>query len=426
MERLVLQQLKDWKDKSGRKPLILNGARQVGKTWALREFARREYKKEAYVVCRKNDLVEQIFKPDFNVERILRALRAVSGVDITPGDTLIILDEVQEVPEAVESLKYFCEAAPDYHIAVAGSLLGLAMHSGASFPVGKVDTIDVHPMNFEEFLLAVGQVEVYKALQARDFGLTNLIHEKLVDLLRQYFYVGGMPEAVGVYAATSALREVRRIQKDILRGYEYDFSKHATTEQTERIRMVWRGIPSQLFKDNKKFIYGALRTGARAKDYEWAIQWLVDSGLVVKVPLTTKVALPLAIYEDMSAFKLYVLDVGLLGAMVDTEAKNVLINNDIFTEYKGGMTENYVLQQLHSHGVSPIYYHKTDHSRLELDFIIQQDGAVMPIEVKAEANVRANSLTALLAANPSMHATRFSMLPYREQGQMTCVPLYAV
>lgn len=426
MERFVLQQLAEWKRRQNRKPLILNGARQVGKTWALREFARREYKKEAYVVCRKNDLVEQIFKPDFNVERILRALRAVSGVDITPGDTLIILDEVQEIPEAVESLKYFCESAPDYHIAVAGSLLGLAMHSGASFPVGKVDTIDVNPMNFEEFLLAVGQTEVFKALQAKDFGLTNLIHEKLVDLLRQYYYVGGMPEAVGEYVATSALREVRRIQKDILRGYEYDFSKHAPTEQTERIRIVWRGIPSQLFKDNKKFIYGALRTGARAKDFKWAIQWLVDSGLVVKVPLTTKVALPLAIYEDLSAFKLYVLDVGLLGAMVDTEAKNVLINNDIFTEYKGGMTENYVLQQLRSHGVSPIYYHKTDNSRLELDFIIQQDGAVMPIEVKAEANVRANSLTALLAANPSLRATRFSMLPYREQGQMTCVPLYAV
>ena len=426
MERLVIKELTQWKAKRGRKPLILNGARQVGKTWALREFARREYAKEAYVVCRKNELVGQIFKQDFDTKRILRSLCALTGVDITPEDTLIILDEVQEIPEAIESLKYFCEEAPEYHIAVAGSLLGLAMHSGASFPIGKVNTIDVHPMNFEEFLMAIGESEACKILDTKDFGLISPLHNKYVDLLRQYYYVGGMPEAVAEYASTGALREVRQIQKEILRGYEYDFSKHAPSEQTERIRMVWRSIPSQLFKDNKKFIFGALRQGARAKDFEWAIQWLIDSGLVSKVPLCAKVELPLAIYEDLTAFKLYVLDVGLLGAMVDTDPKNVLINNNVFSEYKGGMTENYVLEEMKSHGVSPIYYHKTGDSRAELDFIIQREGKVTPIEVKAESNVRANSLSAMLEKNPDMQALRYSMLPYREQGQMTCMPLYAV
>ncbi len=426
MERLVLQQLIEWKNRRNRKPLILNGARQVGKTWILREFARREYKKEAYLLCRKNDLAEQIFKQDFDVDRILRSLRALTGVDITPDDTLIILDEVQEIPEAIESLKYFCEQLPDYHIAVAGSLLGISLHRGVSYPVGKVNEIAVYPMNFEEFLLAKGETEKYKLLKTRDFQTINLLHEKFVDLLRQYYYVGGMPEAVNEYVETGALNEVRRIQTELLRGYEQDFSKHAPKEQVERVRMVWRSVPSQLFKDNKKFVYGALRDGARAKDFEMAIQWLLDAGLVYKVPRCTKPALPLDIYEDLSAFKLYLMDVGLLGAMVNTEPVQVLMSNQIFSEYKGGMTENYVLQQMKSKGVAPIYYHKADNSRLELDFVIQKDGKVLPIEVKAEENVRANSLTTLLSQQPDMTAVRYSMLPYRQQGQMECVPLYAI
>ena len=426
MERLVLQRLIEWKNRRSRKPLILNGARQVGKTWILREFARREYKKEAYLLCRKNDLAEQIFKQDFDVDRILRSLRALTGVDITPDDTLIILDEVQEIPEAIESLKYFCEQLPDYHIAVAGSLLGISLHRGVSYPVGKVNEIAVCPMNFEEFLLAKGETEKYKLLKTRDFQTINLLHEKFVDLLRQYYYVGGMPEAVKEYVETGALNEVRRIQTELLRGYEQDFSKHAPKEQVERVRMVWRSVPSQLFKDNKKFVYGALRDGARAKDFEMAIQWLLDAGLVYKVPRCTKPALPLDIYEDLSAFKLYLMDVGLLGAMVNTEPVQVLMSNQIFSEYKGGMTENYVLQQMKSKGVAPIYYHKADNSRLELDFVIQKDGKVLPIEVKAEENVRANSLTTLLSQQPDMTAVRYSMLPYRQQGQMECVPLYAI
>lgn len=426
MQRVILQKFIEWKSFSDRKPLIVNGARQVGKTWLLREFARTEYAKEAYIICRKNDIVRQIFTQDFDVNRILRALRALSGVDITPEDTLIVLDEVQDVPEVLEALKYFCEEAPEYHIAVAGSLLGISLHNGVSYPVGKVNEINVYPMNFEEFVLAKGETEVFKLIVNRDYMTMNLIHEKMVDLLRQYYYVGGMPEAVKKYVESDSLIEVRRIQKEILNGYELDLSKHAPKEQVPRISMVWKSIPSQLFKDNKKFIYGALRKGARANDFEIAIQWLVDSGLVYKVPKCTKPALPLDVYEDLSCFKLYMLDVGLLGAMVNTEPVQVLINNNVFVEYKGGMTEQYVLQQMKSHGVSPIYYHKTDDSRLELDFVIQYNAKLLPIEVKAEGNVRANSLTTLLAKNPDLKAVRFSMLPYKEQGQLECLPLYSV
>ncbi len=426
MERLVLQTLKEWKESKDRKPLIINGARQVGKTWALREFARREYKKEAYVVCRKNELVEQIFKKDFNVERILMSLRAVTHVDITPGDTLIILDEVQEIPEAIEALKYFCESAPQYHIAVAGSLLGISLHRNVSYPVGKVNEIDIYPMSYREFLLAKGEEQACRLLEEHHFDITNLLHEKYVGLLREYYYVGGMPEAVKSYVESGALQEVRKIQKEILNGYERDFSKHAPKDEVERIRQVWRSIPSQLFKDNKKFIYGALRHGARAKDFEMAIEWLADSGLLYKIPRCTKLALPLSIYEDLSAFKLYLLDVGLLGAMVDTDPSQVLINNQVFTEYKGGMTEAYVLQEMKSRGIAPIYYHKTDDSRLELDFVIQSQGKLLPVEVKAEGNVRANSLTNLLRSAPELRAVRFSMLPYQKQEQLYCVPLYAI
>lgn len=426
MERIVLQELIRWKNSEDRKPLILNGARQVGKTWVLREFAKREYSKEAYVVCRKNEYAKNLFTKDFDVERILRGLRAITSVDITPGDTIIILDEVQDIPEAIESLKYFCEQAPQYHIAVAGSLLGISLHESVSYPVGKVDEIRVFPMNFEEFLLAKGDVEIYKAVVSKDYDTTNIIHEKLVDLLRQYYYVGGMPEVVQKYIDTGALQSVRHIQNRILSGYDIDFSKHAPSEQVQRIRMVWKSIPSQLFKENKKFIYGALRKGARAREYEIAIEWLVNAGLVYKVQRCNKLSLPLAVYEDLAAFKLYFLDLGLLGAMVNTEPVQVLVSGNIFSEFKGGMTEQFVLQQFMSHNILPVYYYKTDDSRLELDFVIQRHGTILPIEVKAEGNVRANSLTMFLANNPDVKAERYSMLPYKEQKQITCIPLYLI
>ena len=427
MERLVFEKLVEWKDNEGRKPLILNGARQVGKTWLLQELGARCFQKVAYLVCRNNPELKSVFTQDFNVDRILRALRALSGVDITPGDTLVILDEVQDIPEAIEALKYFCEEIPEYHIAVAGSLLGISLHEGVSYPVGKVDEINVYPLNFAEFLLAKGEREAYKLLREKDFRTTNLIHEKYVDLLRQYYYVGGMPEAVKNYVETDGLQLVRKIQKEILKGYERDFSKHAPKEQVPRIRLVWQTLPSQLFKENKKFIYGSMRPGARAKDFEIAIQWLADAGLVYKVPLCKAVKLPLKIYEDTSAFKLFTLDLGLLGAMVDTDPGDVLLKNDIFSEYKGGMTEQFVLEEMKSHGEENIFYHKADDGkRLEIDFMIQREGKLVPIEVKAESNIRANSLSRLLEQDKELHAIRYSMKPYAEQGQMTCIPLYAI
>lgn len=426
MERTVYKQLVEWKEAKGRKPLVLNGARQVGKTWLLKEFAAHEYKKMAYVMCRKNHMASEIFNADFNTDRILLALRALTGVDITAGDTLIILDEVQDIPAALESLKYFREQLPQYHIAVAGSLLGLAIHEGVSYPVGQVDMIDVYPMNFEEFLMAKGEGELCKLLQSRDFTTINMLHDKYTNLLRQYFYVGGMPEAVAKYIATDELQSVRKIQKEILKGYDQDFSKHAPREQVERIRMVWQTIPSQLFRENKKFIYGSVRKGSRAKDFEIAIQWLCDAGLAYKVTRVGKPSLPLKIYEEPTVFKLYLTDLGLLGAMADVEPSQVLVNNQIFSEYKGGMTEQYILQQMKSHNIDNVYYHSTDESRLEIDFLMQRDGQLLPIEVKAEENVRSNSLTALLKKNPTLHAVRYSMKSYIEQEQMTNIPLYAV
>ena len=426
MERLIYQELVEWKNSHNRKPLILNGARQVGKTWLLQELAKKEYKQSAYINCRKNELARHVFTMDFNIDRILRALRAMTGIDITPGDTLIIFDEVQDIPEAIESLKYFCEQAPEYHVAVAGSLLGISLHTGVSFPVGKVNEINIYPMNFEEFLLAMGEKEKYKLLVSHDFETINILHEQYINLLRQYYYVGGMPEAVKQYAATESLNEVRKIQKEILDGYEKDFSKHAPKSEVPRIKMIWRSIPSQLFKENKRFIYGALRKGARANDYEMAIEWLLDAGLVYKVPRCSKLALPLGVYEELSAFKLYMLDMGLLGAMVSTDPVQVLIENKMFSEYKGGITEQYVLQQMKSHGIAPIYYYSAKNSRLELDFIIQRNAQLVPIEVKAKSNIRANSLTSLLRKRQDLHADRYSMLPYKEEEHLTNIPLYAV
>ena len=426
MRRLALKNLLEWKKGANRKPLILNGARQVGKTWLLREFAKTAYEKEAYIVCRKNDLAKQVFARDFDIGRILRDLSALSKVDITPGDTLIILDEVQDIPEAIEALKYFYEQAPEYHIAVAGSLLGISLHQGVSFPVGKVDELNVFPMNFMEFLDAIGEQESLKLLENSDFDGIAPLHEKFVDLLRQYYYVGGMPEAVKLYAESKALQGVREIQKSILRGYEQDFSKHAPKDQVAKIKLVWKSVPSQLFKENKKFIYGALRKGARATQYEEAIEWLVDSGLLYKVSRVSKPALPLSIYEEMNIFKLYTLDVGLLGAMANTDSSQILIKSDLIVEFNGGLAEQFILQQMKSERIEPIYYHSTDDSRLELDFLIQSDGHLLPIEVKSGESVRSNSLSMLLQKTPGLRAVRYSLRPCKEQDSLTNIPLYAV
>lgn len=426
MKRKIYSKLIEWKESSSHKPLILNGVRQCGKTYIMKEFGKNEFQTFAYVNCDRNENLHQIFEGGFNISKIIRGISALSGVDIIPGKTLIFLDEVQSFPLVLESLKYFCEDAPDYHVAVAGSLLGIALHSGVSFPVGKVQTMKLYPMDFEEFLMAKGEQQLLRIMHDHDFDLLTALHEKCKDLLRQYYYVGGMPEVVKSYIDNGQLKPVRAIQNEILSNYAGDFSKHAPYQEVPRISMVWQSILGQLSRENKKFIYGALKKGGRAKEFEVAIQWLVDAGLVYKVNKCTKPQLPLKFYEDFTAFKLYLCDCGLMGAMADTAAKDVLIGDSVFTEYKGAFTEQYVLQQILSSGTSDIYYYSADDSRMEMDFLMQREGALLPVEVKGGTSIKSTSLHNYLMEHPGIQAIRYSMLPYRKQDFLTNIPLYAV
>ncbi len=426
MKRKIYSKLIEWKKSPSHKPLILNGVRQCGKTYIMKEFGKNEFQTFAYVNCDRNENLHQIFEGGFNISKIIRGISALSGVDIIPGKTLIFLDEVQSFPLVLESLKYFCEDAPDYHVAVAGSLLGIALHSGVSFPVGKVQTMKLYPMDFEEFLMAKGEQQLLRIMHDHDFDLLTALHEKCKDLLRQYYYVGGMPEVVKSYIDNGQLKPVRAIQNEILSNYAGDFSKHAPYQEVPRIRMVWQSILGQLSRENKKFIYGALKKGGRAKEFEVAIQWLVDAGLVYKVNKCTKPQLPLKFYEDFTAFKLYLCDCGLMGAMADTAAKDVLIGDSVFTEYKGAFTEQYVLQQILSSGISDIYYYSADDSRMEMDFLMQREGALLPVEVKGGTSIKSTSLHNYLMEHPGIQAIRYSMLPYKKQDFLTNIPLYAV
>lgn len=426
MKREALQELIEWKRRPSRKPLIINGARQVGKTWLMKEFGRLNYTYMAYINFENNQMMRDLFQADFNLERILLAIESVTGIKPIPEKTLIVLDEIQEAPRGVTSLKYFYENAPEYHVIAAGSLLGIALHKGTSFPVGKVDLMELYPMTFREFLEAVGETKMLKLLESRDWTLIKTFSEQLITFLRQYYFVGGMPEVVAAYIRGEDLSQVRQLQKNILTTYDQDFSKHAPVSEVPRIRMTWNSIPSQLAKENKKFIYGAVREGARAKDFELAIEWLVDCGLVYKIPRVKKVALPLKIYEDFSAFKLYMLDCGLMGALVDAPSSEVLIENKMFQEYKGMFTEQYVLQQLITRPGSSLYYWSSERSDGELDFVWQREGVIYPIEVKAAENLHAKSLRAVVSRNPSLRGIRFSMSPYREEEWMTNFPLYAL
>lgn len=424
MERKIYNKFITWKNSNPHKPLVLNGVRQCGKTFILKDFGKREFKSFAYISCDRNNDLEAVFEGGFNVTKIIRGISALTGVDIIPGETLIFLDEIQAFPKALETLKYFCEDAPDYHIVVAGSLLGITLHSGVSFPVGKVCTMQLYPMDFEEFLMAMGEKQLLAIMQEHDYELLNTLHEKCTDLLRQYYYVGGMPEVVKSYVDNGQLNLVRTLQIEILDNYANDFSKHAPQQEVPRISMVWQSILGQLSKENKKFVYGALKKGGRAKEFEVAIQWLVDAGLVHKVNKCTKPELPLKFYEDFSAFKLYLSDCGLMGAMADTESKNVLLGNSVFTEYKGAFTEQYVLQQMISAGIRNIYYYSAEDSRMEMDFLIQEDGALLPIEVKGGTSIKATSLHNYLMQHQDIHAIRFSMLPYKKQDYLVNMPLY--
>lgn len=424
MERSLYKKLVQWKNKVGRKPLILNGARQVGKTYLLQEFGRREYEKVAFFSLDRNAMAVKVFEQGGKVDDILMSLSAINEVDITPGNTLIVLDEVQDCPKALETLKYICEDAGDYHVVVAGSLLGLSLYDGVSYPVGKVEELRLYPMTFVEFLQALGKNRLADTLIDANWTVINMLAEEYVRLLRQYYFVGGMPAAVLAFVEQKGLNEVREIQNQILRDYRRDFSKHAPANEVPRINMVWDSIPAQLAKENKKFIYGAVKKSARAADFELAIQWLIDAGLVYKVTRANSPQMPLKFYEDLNAFKLFMLDVGLMGAMTETPAGAVLVDNSVFSEYKGAFTELYVLTQLMTLGF-PIYYHSVDKSTIEIDFLVQFDGKVLPIEVKAETNVRAKSMRVFIMNHPDLMGVRFSMLPYQQQDWLVNVPLYA-
>lgn len=418
-----MKDLVDWKNRVDRKPLILLGARQVGKTYILKEFGRREFENVAYINCDNNAMVRDLFKQDYNTERILLTISAITGTNIQAGKTLIIMDEIQEAAHGLASLKYFCEEAREYHVAVAGSLLGLTLHQGESYPVGKVNTLEMHPMTYEEFLWARGFKQQMDLLANGMWDVVKSLNTIYIQHLREYYMTGGMPEAVKKFIDTNDANAVREVQEEIIKAYEKDISKHAPAEQTVRINQVWNSIPSQLAKENKKFIYGVIKQGARAKEYELAIQWLIDAGLVYKISRVKSLDIPLKIHEDISAFKLYMLDCGLLGAMSKTPPAMLLLPNKDNTG-KGAFTENFICCQMESLRKIPIYYYSKENSQLELDFVIQAGTRTIPIEVKAEENLQAKSLKTTIANNPGMHGIRFSMSDYREQESITNVPLY--
>lgn len=418
-----MQQLYAWKERPNRKPLIIRGARQVGKTWLMMAFARQAYEKWVYVNFEEEEVLRHVFEQDFDIPRILEALSLRFHTEID-RHTLLLFDEIQAAPRGITSLKYFCEKAPTQPVIAAGSLLGLSMHGGDSFPVGKVDFLSLQPMTFMEFLHAAGQGRLAKLITDAGWGAMVYVKDRLIQLLRTYYYVGGMPEAVKAYCDGLGYEEVRRIQANILMTYENDFSKHAPASEVPRIKMVWHSITSQLSKENRKYIYGVLRQGARAREFEVAVEWLQDAGLVYKVNRTKSGEMPLSAFEDFGSFKLFMLDVGLMCAMNKIPSDAILLGNDIFSTYRGAMTEQYVCQQL-MREADFIYYWSADNSRGEIDFLIQKDNRIIPIEVKAEENLKAKSLSAFVARYPSLHAVRLSMSDYREQDWMTNVPLYA-
>lgn len=426
MERKITNQLKAWKDSPDRKPLILAGARQVGKTYILKAFGKSAYKNVAYVNCDQNEQARNLFTEGYDMQRIILAIGALTGQTIKPGTTLIILDEIQELKHGLTALKYFCEDAPEYHVAVAGSLLGITMRHGESAPVGKVNVLRIYPMDFEEYLMARDKNDILTLLRSADIATISMLHTTLITLLREYYFVGGMPEAVSTFINTFDANAVRKVQNDILFTYRSDMSKHVSPNEAARISMVWQSIPSQLAKENKKFIYSAVKAGSRAKDFEKAIQWLVDAGLVYRISRVKNVALPLKFYEDFAAFKLFLLDVGLLGALSEIDPGKMLLSDDAIKEYKGALTENYVLCQMECIDRLYPYYYLREDSKLEIDFVVQHNGTVTPIEVKAEDNLRSKSLSTFMSAHPELKAIRFSMSKHIDQDWVQNVPLYNI
>ena len=415
-----------WKNKKNRKPLIINGARQVGKTWLMKEFGRLEYENTVYINMDRNPIAAKIFEGNYDIKRIIRELEIYSDKKIDSSNTLIILDEIQEVPTALSSLKYFYENAPEYNIVCAGSLLGIALHEGISFPVGKTDSIALYPLSFKEFLIALGNDSLASVIDDREYDILSSFNSRYIELLKTYYYVGGMPEVVDSYINDKDFNLVREIQNRILADYENDFSKHAPSNIVPRIRGLWHSIPSQIAKKNKKFIYGLIKEGARAREYEEALMWLSDCGLVYKVSRCSKPLLPLRFYEDLKAFKLYIVDVGLLGAMTGLSAEAIIQGNDIFTSFKGALTEEYALMQLKSETSLNIYYYTNDKSTLEIDFLLDNGSRVVPLEIKAEENLKAKSLKSFIDKNGVKLAVRSSMADYKKEEVILNLPLYAI
>ena len=426
MYRMVIDKLFKWKQSKHRKPLIIEGARQVGKTWLMKEFGRQAYADTIYINFDSNSRMAALFASDLDPARLILGLELYAGRKISPNDSLLIFDEVQEVPRALSSLKYFYENAPQYHIVCAGSLLGIALHQGTSFPVGKVDFLKLYPLSFKEFLMATGKEQFADLLEQQDFQMITTFQQTYQDALKQYCFVGGMPEAVQRFAEDLDFNEVREIQKRILAAYEQDFSKHAPNEIVPRLRMLWNSIPSQLAKENKKFIYGLVREGARAKDYETAILWLTDCGLVHKISRVNASGIPLRAYEDLKAFKLFVLDVGLLGCMTGLRQHTLLDGNDLFVEFKGALTEQYVCQQLKTMEDLDVYYYTNDRGTCEIDFIVDTGTRIIPIEVKAAVNLRAKSLKVYHEKFSPELSVRTSMTSYRKEDWLVNLPLYAI
>lgn len=439
MKRDAMSDLLEWKGSKRRKPLIVQGARQVGKTWLVQEFGRTEFERTAYVTYFDNENLQRVFEGSIDAERLIGALSIEANTVIDPSNTLLILDEIQECPRAIMALKSFAEQRPELAVIAAGSLLGVALsrrqgrergvqsNDGHSimFPVGKVNWLTLLPMSFTEFLQATGQEPLADLLASGDFTLIGAFKERFVDALKRYYFVGGMPEAVAAFAESANFHEVRTVQNELLQGYEHDFSKYASAADAEKIRLVWRSVPAQLARENKKFLYSAVRPSGRAREFEASIQWLVDAGLLVRVPRVAKPGLPLSAYEDMGAFKLYLLDVGLLGARARLQPSAIIEGDRLFTEFKGALTEQYVCQQMLAAGREPWYW-SADRSVNEVDFVIEGDDTIHPVEVKAEENLRAKSLKAFCSKYEVGRAVRVSMSDYREESWLTNLPLYAV
>ena len=424
MERYAIKQLIDWKNKKNHKPLIIQGARQVGKTWLMQEFGKKYYEQVAYINFDVDVKSREIFDVDYDTDRLIMDIGLATKTKINAENTLIIFDEIQECPRALTSLKYFRENAPQYDIIVAGSLLGVACHEGTGFPVGKVSFMNLFPLSFEEFLLAMGEERFVELLNKKDFKTIKLFNNKYEKLLKQYCYVGGMPEIVQDFVENKDFESVRNLQKEILSAYEEDFTKHIPTNTVAKIRLLWKSIPAQLSKENKKFIYGAAKKGARARDFEAALSWLINSGLVYRVNKITKPDLPITAYEDFNSFKLFVLDVGLLGAMTDLQADTIIDGNRIFEEFKGAIAEQYVLQQFKTIKDLPVFYWSNETSRAEIDFVIQIKSDVVPVEVKAERNLQAKSLKVYMEKFKPNYAIRTSMADYKKTDNLIDLPLY--